>query len=251
MAEVKKNDITREQLIILMARYIKECAKEITETNPYYRVSLTHRNWVSCGKEKKWSNTEIIFNYNHYHFYDKEITESDFLTIVSTALKESNCKGNIKTKTWEEPVTYGWKTHYVEHKEFDELILMGKPCKEFKTLQNLVKKYSGTTIGECEIYCVNVCGKRSSWNKGGDYNYLDYNKKVCQKAIDFIRGKRTSKDTMECKIQESLNHGEDYEEAMRYETEWYGSFQKYLEINVFTPKGKNKGNAKVSCSYSY
>ena len=100
--ENKKNDVTREQLIILMAKYIKECSKELSDTRSNVQVSMIHRNWMTCGKERKWTYTEINFNGNKYHFYDKAITDKDFLVIVNTALRESKCKGRVKTKEWDD-----------------------------------------------------------------------------------------------------------------------------------------------------
>jgi len=250
-----KNTTTKENLIKLLAKYIKECSKRLGDNHPSTEVSISFHNWYSGGnwKTRKWSNDEIKFNRETYKFYDKEIGDSGFVQIVEDALKMSGCKGKVKCNEWEETNPNGWMYSPIKHKSFESLTLIGKPCKEFKLLQSMVKKYSGKEIGECEIYSADVCGKRSSWSESGDVIYLDFDKRTCQKAIDFIRGKRTSKDSLDIQFGEKLSHGdeEDYRIAQYQESEWYGAFYKYMEINVFTPSGKNKGNLKVCGSYKY
>ena len=249
--ENKKNDVTREQLIILMAKYIKECSKKLSDTRSNVQVSMIHRNWMTCGKERKWAHTEINFNGNKYHFYDKAITDKDFLVIVNTALRESKCKGRVKTKEWEEQNPNGWWLSPIKHIEFDGLILLGKPCKEFVTLNRLLKKYTNKELKETEINTSSVCGKRNTWSVDSNTTgYLCYNPVKCEKAIEFIRTKRTSKDTLFFEVQYELYRGdeEDYMKAQYQESEWYGREYNYLSLKVTTPKGKEKGTMVVRAS---
>ena len=248
---VKKNDVTREQLIILMAKYIKECSKKLNDTRSSVEVSILHRNWTSCGKERKWSWTEIKFNGNEYHFYDKEITDKDFLVIVNTALRESNCRGKVKTKEWEESNPDGWWRSPIKHIKFDGLTLLGKPCKEFVTLNRLLNKYTNKSLEETEVNTSRVCGKRNSWSANSNSTgYLCYNPEKCKRAIEFIRTKRTSKDTLFFEVKNELYHDdEDYRIAQYQESEWYGLEYNYLLLKVTTPKGKEKGNLIVHASY--
>ena len=58
--EDKKNDITREKLIILMSRYIKTCAKELNENTFSAVVPIRHENWYSkVNGRNVWSFTRI------------------------------------------------------------------------------------------------------------------------------------------------------------------------------------------------
>lgn len=247
MAELK-NDITREQLIILVAKHIKECSKKLSEDRPNIEVNVSHSNWVCGGKDKKWSHSRIYFGDKGYNFYDKEITDKDFLVMMETALKESNCKGRIDYDERTE-----WKGLYsVPQRIFRSITLIGKPCKEYVTLNRLLKKYTNKELGEMQVYYARVCGKRSSWSANmASADYLDFSKKKCQKAIDFIRSTRTSKDTLTFKVSEHLSHGdeEDYRIAQYQESEWYGSLCNNLELVVTTPKGKEKGTCKVYCQW--
>ena len=45
--EIKKNDTTREKLIILLAKYIKECSKKLNEKTSSINVSIGHDSWYS------------------------------------------------------------------------------------------------------------------------------------------------------------------------------------------------------------
>ena len=63
--EIKKNDTTREKLIILLAKYIKECSKKLNETTCSVEVSISHDNWCcGFGKNSKFSHSDISFGGN-------------------------------------------------------------------------------------------------------------------------------------------------------------------------------------------
>lgn len=235
----KKNDITREQLIIVIAKAIKESVKKINPNKGTIEVPLQHFNWyVGGSKNRVWSNSEVEVDGKSYKFYDKIISDEDFVVLVSTALKESGEKGEIKTNN--NLVFEGYYSY--TKKEFDKLIMMAKPCKEFSLLNKTLKKYTNKEIKELSSFNAKICGKRSS-HETYDYAYLDYNPKECRKALDFIRDTKTTRDILTIKLVDEFNHGDesDYKYAMSVESEWYGSEGKYVELNVTTPKGKVKG----------
>ena len=59
--EIKKNDTTREKLIILLAKYIKECSKKLNETTSSVEVSISHDNWhYGFSKNSKFSHSDIV-----------------------------------------------------------------------------------------------------------------------------------------------------------------------------------------------
>ena len=243
--EIKKNDTTKEKLIILLAKYIKECSKKLNEKTSSINVPIVHDSWYSGrGNDRTFLYTNIYFGDKNYKFYDKEITDRDFLVIVQTALKESKCNGKVKTKEWEEDIFHGrWYSH-IKHIKFDGLTLFGKPCKEFVTLSRMLKKYTNKELGETDVNSSSVCGKRSSWSADeNSTGFLCYQPKKCQRAIDFIREKRTSKDKLYFEVKNILEHEDEYEYkiAQYQESEWYATEYNYLELRVTTPKGKTKG----------
>ena len=247
--EIKKNDTTREKLIILLAKYIKECSKKLNEKTSSINVHIGHDNWYSGGgNNRMFRYTNIYFGDKNYKFYDKEITDRDFLVIVQTAFKESKCKGQVKTKEWEEQNPRGWWLSPIKHIEFDNLTLLGKSCKEFSTLSRMLKKYTNKELGETDVNSSSVCGKRSSWSADkNSTGFLCYQPKKCQRAIDFIREKRTSKDNLYFEVKNVLEHENEHEYkiAQYQESEWYGSEYNYLELKVTTPTGKTKGTLNV------
>ena len=139
--EIKKNDTTKEKLIILLAKYIKECSKKLNENTSSINVPIGHDSLYSGrGNDRTFCYTNIYFGDKNYKFYDKEITDRDFLVIVQTALNESKCKGKVKTKEWEEYNPNGWWYSPIKHIEFDNHTLLGKHCKEVVKLYRMQKK---------------------------------------------------------------------------------------------------------------
>ena len=242
---IKKNDISREKLITLITKYIKECSKKLNETTSSIDVSVSHENWYSgCGNNAKFSSTNISFGGNEYCFYDKEISDNDFVTIMKTALKDSKCKGKVNVQEWD--TSRGWST--IHCMRFKSLVLLGKPCKEFGTLNRMIKKYTNKELGETDVNSSSVCGKRSSWSvDGSSTGYLCYQPKKCQFVIDFIREKKTSRDKLHFEVKNELSHGNghDYEIAQYQESEWYGTEFNFLKVEVSTPTGKTKGTLDV------
>lgn len=238
----KKKDITREKLVSLIAKYIKECSKKLTTDVNCVEVSVEHSNYNNGAKQ--WAYSEIYFDHTSYKFYEKEITDSMFLRIMKDALEQSKCKGKVRVNEWTD-----FSGYYPTKKEyFDGLTLFGKSCKEFATMNRLLKKYTNKEVGELQVYYASVCGKRSSWDADmSDAEYLDFSSKRCQKIIDFIRKTKSTNDKLTFTIKENLSHGDetDYRIAQYQESEWYGSFTNNITLEVTTPKGKSKGVCKA------
>lgn len=244
-----ESKISREKLIIVMARYIKNLANSIKPEKPIIKANIEHHNFVS-GLTRKWVRTDIDVDNITYTFTDKEITDEEFVTLVSTALRESNSKGYIQTKEWEERNPNGWMYAPIKRVSFDYLILLGKPCKEFIKLNRLLNKYAHKELTETEVNTSDVCGKRNDWSVNiSTTKYLCYNPNVCNNAIEFIRNKRTSKDTLSIEMQKKLYHNDDeeYQIAQHLETEWYGTQSNILLLKVTTPTGKEKGKLIIKC----
>lgn len=243
--EIKKNDTTREKLIILLAKYIKECSKKLNEKTSSINVPIGHDSWYSGrGNDRVFHYTKIYFGDNNYKFYDKEINDKDFVVIVKTAFKESKCKGKVNVEEWD--MYEGWRR--IHNVRFDSLVLLGKPCKEFNTLSRMLKKYTNKELGETDVNSSSVCGKRSSWSADeNSTDFLCYQPKKCQRAINFIREKRSSKDKLYFEIKNELEHDDEYEYkiAQYQESEWYATEYNYLELKVTTPMGKTKGTLDV------
>lgn len=231
--------VSIEQLTIDMAKYIKETAKEMNGGSK--KVNIKNGSWGNYINGKfVWSRSVICLGHQEYEFKDKEIKDYMFIDIVKKALAMSKVVGEVNTRD-----TY---IDFEKTVVFDSLVILGKPCKEFVSLNHLLKKYAGKELCLTNVSSVSVCGKRNAWSESGEKSYLAYDTANCKKAIDFIREKRTSKDTLSFEVKNSFSHGDNcsYQHAMQCESEWYGSNCDVLILKVTTPKGKEKGNLSVA-----
>jgi hypothetical protein len=117
-------NISKEQVTKLIAKFIKEQSKKIGD-----RTNMELVNWVcGVGRDKKWSHTEIRFDGNSYIFKDKKITEEQFVCLLNKALEESGVKGKVFYDVYDDGYCAERQTI------FGRLEIFGKPCKEFKEL---------------------------------------------------------------------------------------------------------------------
>ena len=241
---MEKKTITREKLVSVMAKFIKEQSKQMgSKTHIELPIEIT--SWSSgFGRNSQWAHTDIeIGEYRDkviYTFTDKEITDEQFVRMLNRALEESKVRGKVFADVcgdgyWTKQITY-----------FRRIEIYAKPCKEFTILANMIQKYSGKTIEGTDVFHVRVCGKRSSWSDSRDYSYLCYEPNQCKAIIDTIRSKKTSKDALKVEIEEYFSHGdeEDYRCAMHMESEWYGCRGAKLHLTIKTPSGKVKADCK-------
>ena len=241
---MEKKTITREKLVSVMAKFIKEQSKQMgSKTHIELPIEIT--SWSSgFGRNSQWAHTDIeIGEYRDkviYTFTDKEITDEQFVYMLNDALSKSNVMGKVYADT------YGDGYWTPKQTIFRRIEIYAKPCKEFQLLSDYIKKYAGKTIGNTDVFHVRVCGKRSSWSDSSAYRYLCYDAKKCQTIIDTMRAKRTSKDALKVEIEEYFSHGDegDYRCAMYQESEWYGCRGAKLHFTIKTPTGKVKADYK-------
>lgn len=221
-----------------LIKYLKECYKSMEEKKQnVYTPNVYFEQWHSANKERKWVETRISFGWNTYHFTEKMISDNEFIELANKALFGAKCLG--KVKTYEETEFYGlWRT--IKHIKFDEIMLFAKPCKDFVKLQRIVKKYTNTDIKDFDVYTASIFGKRTPNYSESNKKYLCYNEKRCLDAIEWIKKNRSTKNVLSVNIKEEIDRGEDYEDACRRETEWYGSKANNLKLCVVTPSGKEK-----------
>lgn len=231
-------NITREQVIKLIAKFIKEQAKSMGDkTN--MELDIEHHNWVcGMGCNKKWSSSEITFGGKSYIFKDKEITEEDFIGMLHKALQESGVKGKVFFDT------YGDGYWNKKQNIFRRLEIFAKPCKEFNQLNKYLSKCGVKEIDDYDVFSVRVCGKRSSYSDSGRYYYLCHNPKMCLSIIDYIKSNKGRNGIISIKVEQYLDHGyeEEYRIAQYQESEWYGKRGNNLTITI--NGGKNKKDYK-------
>lgn len=261
----EKKQVTREKLIDIIAKAMRDESKSMGDkTNVIFPIK--YENWYSgCGNNSKWHSSRItLFGAKTkkvkeligtprcieierteivdmvYTFTDKEITHKQFIDILNLALAKARVRGRVVYKEWEDCTGYRYTTQYY----FKRVELFSKPCKEFNSLYNYVEKYGKFTIGDLDVYQVNICGKRSSYSDSGRYYYLCYDAKMCKAILDAIRKFKGSKDILKVSTKEYVDHGDegDYRCAQYQESEWYGHRGNKLCVEVTTPTGKLKLN---------
>jgi hypothetical protein len=233
---VRIENITREQLVELIADFIKEQSDNMGDkSNMELGISIS--NWVcGMGKNKKWAYTEIKVGDNSYIFKDREINEDYFVYMLNNALDKSKVKGNVFYDVYGDGY---WTPKQTIFKRFE---IFAKPCKEFKELNKVLVKYGAKEIDDYDVFSVRVCGKRSTWSDVGKYYYLCHLPNVCLSIIYYIKSNKGRNGIIKSEVKSYLNHGdeEDYRVAQYQETEWYGKRGDYLLINI--ENGKNKKN---------
>ncbi len=230
-----EKNVSRKDLSNAIVKFIKDESKKMNERGKSMEeLRIFYSNWVNGAR--KWSRSVITLGGDKYEFTDKEITEIEFINLLKDALKASGVDGKVfydEVKNW---------YNVVECIIFKKLEIYGEPCKEFKELAKYLSKYATKKLGKNDIYCVRVCGKRSSWNDSGRVKYLCYDAEKCKAILDTIKQKKSARDLLTFNVDEFFSHGDevDYNYAMYAESEWYGSRGTKLHVIVRTPKGKAK-----------
>ena len=225
----KIENISRDELIKRISSFIKNEYNNIgNKTN--VELPIFHSNWMNGLK--RWSHSEIKFGGICYSFNDKEIDEYSFITILNKALETSGIKGKV---FFDEYGDGFWSKKVAI---FRRLEIFGKPCKEFNELNKILSKYGSKEVGEFDVFHVRVCGKRSTYSESGDYHYLCHDKNACLSIIEYIKANKGRNGIVSIEVKEYLDHGDDYDIAMRTESEWYGSMGNSLKVTIKGGKGK-------------
>lgn len=128
-----------------------------------------------------------------------------------------------------------------------KVTLVEKPCKEFGSLQNFIKKYAGFELKPYDLFHSYMGGKRGRlYGEEGERYYLCTNKSKCSLILDELRKHRTTKDVITCKKgREEYIDPTDRAYSIRHEVECDGELRHYLEITIKTPNGKVKYSTTI------
>lgn len=232
----KIENITKEALIKSMVAFIKDWSMRIGErTN--LNLPIEHSNWMcGMGPHQKWSHTEITLDNKSYIFKDKEITEEEFIYLLNKALEKSGVNGKVFYDVYGDG--YWGEKQYI----FRRLEIFAKPCKEFNELNKLFKKCGSKTLGDLDVFSVEICGKRSSYSDYGKYHYLCHNPKMCLSIIDYIKTNKGRNGVVRVEVRDYLDHGDDcdYRIAQYQESEWYGKRGNNLILTIKAGKQKKE-----------
>lgn len=120
-------------------------------------------------------------------------------------------------------------------------------CPEFKSLRNYIAKYGNLTIGDYELFYVQMGGKRGSlWCEEGSRHYLDNRPKYCSEVLANLRKYRGTKDKLSVKRgKEKYIDPMEYQHSVYYEVECTGEFRTFVELTITSPNGKVKYTEKL------
>lgn len=256
--------MTNEQITKLAEQALKAIKKAISEEKknlkehpyierayPYVEMGITMKHgWIGAEGEKY----RLTINPN-WHGHDSHIAETDTRSELESVIrilfgllnKQMEVKGWKYLKVVRDYAIFGtgW---YREKVEYPAMVsLLDEPCKEFRSLQNYLKKFSDYTIPEFSVFNVSMGGKRGElYCEEGERIYLDNRPKKCAEILATLRKYRGTKDTI------TLNFGTekwidpiDYEYSCKHEIECDGEKRSYVKITIKSPSGRNKYETKI------
>lgn len=187
-------------------------------------------------------NDEYKCTDTSYWTLRKELAKS----IISACKKanEKRSKNVIVAET--EETTYNETSHWWNTSRFTDVksvYLVPKPCKEYGQLQRWLAKYGNFELKDYGIYSVRLFGKRGRYDESGMRHFLCHNPSRCKQALEQLRKQRTSGCTMSIKL-ENEDEG-NYDESVRYETEYYGYRERTLVVTINTKSGKHKASVRI------
>jgi hypothetical protein len=232
----------------IASNIIKEIKGNITEmkkkrpNESIYSVPLSMVQFMSericISFYNSWKGETLADNLTRYQA--KKIAEE-----VIKGLKELKATRGWGRLMWEiEDCCNGGNGWYNDYIKFPtNIVLMAEPCKEYKSLVNYLSKYCGKNLNDTDIYSVHIGGKRGRvYGEEGDRYYLCHNSALCEKILADLRKYRGSNDKVVCtniKEHDDIDKWE-LEVSIRNEVEFGGVRNKYFEVKISTPSGKEK-----------
>jgi hypothetical protein len=98
-------------------------------------------------------------------------------------------------------------------------------------------------LKDYELYSVELFGKRGRYDESGMKEFLCHQPLRCKKALETLRKARTSGCTLSIKLKNEDDG--NYDESVRYETEYYGCRTRIMEVTINTKGGKKKATISV------
>ena len=166
---------------------------------------------------------------------------------VIDAVNKANQKRSKNVIVAEKEIeTYNETSNWWNASEFTDVksvYLVPKPCKEYTQLQKWLAKYGNFELKDYELYSVRLFGKRGRYDESGMRMFLCHEPTRCKKALEMLRKERTTGCTLSVKVTNEDDG--NYDESVRYETEYYGQRVRMLDVAIYTKSGKQKTSVMV------
>ncbi len=95
-------------------------------------------------------------------------------------------------------------------------------------------------LKDLDLYSVAICGKRGTdYRESREREFYAHSPKKCKQVLEWLVKNRRASDRLKVGIQESRDcEDEDY--SRRYETESYGSYNRYLTLRLIDKRGNTR-----------
>lgn len=247
MAKIKNKN--RNQVLVALDKWLTKEFKStrLAEGQMGRAIKLPYVDCWSCNDGSKWCTVTIgndeyeITNGNYWGL--REDIAKHIIDAVNKA-NQKRSKNIIVAET--ERAQYNETSHWWNLSEFTDVkqvYLVPKPCKEYTQLQKWLAKYGNFNLKDFELYSVSLFGKRGRYDESGMKEFLCHQPLRCKKALERLRKERTTGCTLSIKLKNEDDG--NYDESIRYETEYYGCRTRIMEVTINTKGGKKKATISV------
>lgn len=247
MAKIKNKN--HNQVLVALDKWLTKELKStrLAEGQMGRAIELPYVDCWSCNDGSKWCTVTIgndeyeITNGNYWGL--REDIAKHIIDAVNKA-NQKRSKNIIVAET--ERAQYNETSHWWNLSEFTDVkqvYLVPKPCKEYTQLQKWLAKYGNFNLKDFELYSVSLFGKRGRYDESGMKEFLCHQPLRCKKALERLRKERTTGCTLSIKLKNEDDG--NYDESIRYETEYYGCRTRIMEVTINTKGGKKKATISV------
>lgn len=242
MARIKNKN--RNQILVALDKWFNKELKatRLADGQMGREIELPYVDSWSCNDGRNWC--EVRIGEDTYETTDASYwtLRQDIARHIIDAVNKANQKRskNIVVADTEEE-TFNETSHWWNISKFIDVksvYLVPKPCKEYGQLQRWLAKYANFELKDFDLYSVGLFGKRGRYDESGMKHFLCHQPSRCKRVLEDLRKARTSGCTLSIKLK---NEDEgNYDESVRYETEYYGHRDRTMQVSVRTKSGKEK-----------
>lgn len=247
MAKIKNKN--HQQVLVALDKWLSKELKatRLAEGQMGRAIKLPYVDSWTCNDGRNWC--EVTIGEDTYETTDASYwtLRQDIARHIIDAVNKANQKRskNIVVADTEEE-TYNETSHWWNIDKFIDVksvYLVPKPCKEYGQLQRWLAKYANFNLKDYELYSVRLFGKRGRYDESGMKEFLCHQPSRCKKALEKLRKERTTGCTLSIKLKNEDDG--NYDESVRYETEYYGYRTRIMDVTINTKSGKKKATISI------
>lgn len=246
MAKIKNKN--HQQVLVALDKWLSKELKatRLAEGQMGRAIKLPYVECWSRNDGSKWCVVTIgndeyeVANGNYWGL------RQDIAKHIIDAVNKANQKRSKNIIVAETEKQYYETSLWWNSSEFTDVkqvYLVPKPCKEYTQLQKWLAKYGNFNLKDYELYSVRLFGKRGRYDESGMKEFLCHQPSRCKKALEKLRKERTTGCTLSIKLKNEDDG--NYDESVRYETEYYGYRTRIMDVTINTKSGKKKATISI------